>query len=331
LSAWIYPNDLTTGAEHMIIRKGTNTYNIETSGKQVRFELTNGTGFQRVFSTVNLTTGAWHHVAGTLGSGVMTVYVDGIPAGTGTFAGTIASDTGNLRVGCHFDGVQFMFNGTIDEVAIYNRSLSASEINIIYTTTKTFQAPINDIFTNWRTPDPSLTVELQWSPDGTTWYGQLANDTLFSYPVSTATNYTKENHRLLNVSTHVFRARVFNSTSRLYSPWSSSMNFAVNYTPLTLAGYTNPTNITANPTTDFDIFCSVNLTNGTFVYDATVNTNVTGQSSLGYAEYDPYYGTYDYSNTNLTMIAGTYNWTCSASKADYSSASSSRSRSLWPV
>gem|GEM_PF-2585050 len=84
----------------------------------------------------------WHHIAGTYDGAKLQLYVDGQPWGNPTFhSGTIAPmpADGFISIGSE-DGVTHCqpcigtryFNGLIDEVEIFNRALSASEINAIY-------------------------------------------------------------------------------------------------------------------------------------------------------------------------------------------------------
>ncbi len=84
---------------------------------------------------VNSTTGLsvadnqWHHVAfvreGT-GAGQMKFYLDGVPVGTATSAGSIAAP-GALYVGWDNSGTD-IFNGTIDEVRVWSIALSADQV-----------------------------------------------------------------------------------------------------------------------------------------------------------------------------------------------------------
>jgi hypothetical protein len=82
----------------------------------------------------DLRDGKFHHVAVTVSRRSATggiLYVDGEPVLT--FDPTVCpgnlSNPGPLRIGSHpVDGLPCFFNGMIDEVSIYNRTLSASEI-----------------------------------------------------------------------------------------------------------------------------------------------------------------------------------------------------------
>ncbi|MCD6275101.1 MAG: LamG domain-containing protein, partial [Candidatus Aenigmarchaeota archaeon] len=55
----------------------------------------------------------------------MKLYVNGVKKATADYSVTISTNSNNLLIGN-------LFNGTIDEVVIYNRALSAEEILDLY-------------------------------------------------------------------------------------------------------------------------------------------------------------------------------------------------------
>lgn len=78
----------------------------------------------------------WHHFVGTYDSstGDRKIYVDGVLQGTATSTGSIANDTGPIHI-AHREGVAVgtdHFNGSVDDVRIYNRALSADEVKRLY-------------------------------------------------------------------------------------------------------------------------------------------------------------------------------------------------------
>jgi len=88
-------------------------------------------------NTVNLRDGNWHYLVGTWNGGSdassAELYIDGVPVtGAHTKNGNFvavrdtdaAVDIGGRR--------QYWFNGSVDEVAIFNKSLSASEVQQLY-------------------------------------------------------------------------------------------------------------------------------------------------------------------------------------------------------
>jgi hypothetical protein len=86
-------------------------------------------GDTTINSSVAINDGAWHHVAATRNntSGAMAVYVDGVLSGSGTGPTGARTAPPNLRVGSIQTGSGFL-NGTIDDVRLYDRVLSAGDI-----------------------------------------------------------------------------------------------------------------------------------------------------------------------------------------------------------
>jgi hypothetical protein len=80
----------------------------------------------------SLATGVWMHVAFTYDQNTMLLYLNGQPIATNAIgAQPIATSPSNLRISGDDNG-NGMFDGSIDEVAIYNRALSAGEIAAVY-------------------------------------------------------------------------------------------------------------------------------------------------------------------------------------------------------
>lgn len=80
-------------------------------------------------------TNDWHHVAAVGDGANITFYVDGVGyAGSGVMGAKPSGvSTRTLNIGrCPSSSPECQFNGLIDEPAIYNRALSASEIQAIY-------------------------------------------------------------------------------------------------------------------------------------------------------------------------------------------------------
>ncbi len=69
----------------------------------------------------------WSYLAGTYDGSKLRLYVNGALVSTTSVSGTMTSSTSVLRIGGDSIWGEY-FNGLIDEVRIYNRALSASEI-----------------------------------------------------------------------------------------------------------------------------------------------------------------------------------------------------------
>jgi hypothetical protein len=87
-------------------------------------------------STATIATGRWYHVAGTFDGTYVRIYINGTLASTSSdFSSYTPRDSGlpislgRLGLGSVW---YYEFNGTMDDVRIYNRSLSAQQVRALY-------------------------------------------------------------------------------------------------------------------------------------------------------------------------------------------------------
>jgi len=75
----------------------------------------------------------WHHVAGTFDGSVIKIYVDGSEVGSTDYKGAIKNTDYKVGIGSFYgDAWRYGFDGAINEVRIYNRALTANEIEWLY-------------------------------------------------------------------------------------------------------------------------------------------------------------------------------------------------------
>ena len=81
-----------------------------------------------------LSYGQWYHVAGTFNGDTFELFVNGVSQGTAGFSGTRPSSISNTTIGMMLQNANDMrhFEGTIDEVKIYDRALTANEVAALY-------------------------------------------------------------------------------------------------------------------------------------------------------------------------------------------------------
>jgi Ca2+-binding RTX toxin-like protein len=84
---------------------------------------------QGIHTTPAIPAGAWTHLATTYDGANLRIYVNGALAATRGLTGAIAVGVGPLRIGGNNAFPGEFFKGLIDEVKVYNRALSAAEIN----------------------------------------------------------------------------------------------------------------------------------------------------------------------------------------------------------
>jgi hypothetical protein len=143
LSAWIYQSAAQQSGYRIIDKAlaGTpggfalDTWGSGIGGHTLRLQGA-GTNNPNVLGATAYSLLAWHHVAAVVSGSNGWVYLDGIVNGTGN-VGSIPVNTLDLYIGhAHPNGGSGQwewFNGKIDDVRIYNRALSATEIGQLYT------------------------------------------------------------------------------------------------------------------------------------------------------------------------------------------------------
>jgi Concanavalin A-like lectin/glucanases superfamily len=80
---------------------------------------------------VTLTTGSWHHICSVRSGTTHTIYGDGGAVSASNTVSSSAIDTSALVIGAANDGGGYLL-GTIDDVRVYNRALSAAEVWSLY-------------------------------------------------------------------------------------------------------------------------------------------------------------------------------------------------------
>jgi hypothetical protein len=71
--------------------------------------------------------GRWQHVAATYDGSTARIYVDGALAASSTFTGNVG-DSNTWRIGAYGSPATGFFDGNVDDVRVYSRALSATEI-----------------------------------------------------------------------------------------------------------------------------------------------------------------------------------------------------------
>ncbi|MGH7176842.1 MAG: LamG-like jellyroll fold domain-containing protein [Tepidisphaeraceae bacterium] len=131
--AWIKV-DSWAGGNRRILQKGNtdNQYRFTEETGVLKFHLagvTNGT-----LTTALPSTGVWHHVAGTYNGSALRIYLDGAQVAQQSGSGAIATTGDPLYIGTKTStavGTDF-FDGSMDEIRIYGRGLSAQEVSAIF-------------------------------------------------------------------------------------------------------------------------------------------------------------------------------------------------------
>ncbi len=118
-----------------LLQKGTNsdsTTNYEIwrnmTDNKIYGTISNGSIYQSVSSITVVQPNTWYHVAFTENGTNLTLYINGVLENSTSQTILPASNAYSLNIGGRTPNNPSNFNGTIDEVAIYSRAKSASEI-----------------------------------------------------------------------------------------------------------------------------------------------------------------------------------------------------------
>src|SRR5688572_30649882 len=107
---------------------------VDTGPRTIGFKLTNGAGGNMFrYGRSTLQANQWYHISGVYNAEALTldVYLNGV-LDNGTLIGNVTATQQNsalnVNIGRRAGLSGFAFNGTIDEVRIYNRALSPAEL-----------------------------------------------------------------------------------------------------------------------------------------------------------------------------------------------------------
>ena len=98
------------------------------ASKGIRFNVGNGTSTQTASASFSSDPDGWHHVAATYSGASLLLYLDGSLAGTLSPV-PVLNDTLPLFFGRKSGATTNYFNGSLDDVRIFRRQLSQTEIN----------------------------------------------------------------------------------------------------------------------------------------------------------------------------------------------------------
>ncbi len=131
LEAWVNPRVLSQFVSVIMKERpnqlGYTIYaNTDTNYPSVEIATGTGTNFD-TRGVAQLPMNTWTHLAGTFDGITLRLYVNGVLVSSRVVGGSIVQSSGAVRIGGNLIWGEY-FNGLIDEVRIYNRALSAQDI-----------------------------------------------------------------------------------------------------------------------------------------------------------------------------------------------------------
>lgn len=135
IEAWVRPNITYAGTAVSAIPVGNIDFDYNRSGWLLyqrgngwSWWLGDGGGYKIQLDPVStVTAGQWYHLVGTYDGTTAKFYVNGAEVATGASALIAPNPSQPFSIGGRYDG-GFMFNGGVDEVALYTNVLSAADV-----------------------------------------------------------------------------------------------------------------------------------------------------------------------------------------------------------
>lgn len=135
VSCWIKLTQMSTVTNTLFNYTYSSQYigswALYTSTNNIIFGVRNTTKFISSIKSKDLVDGNWHHIVGTYNGSIARVYVD-TTSGVVSTSGSIALLQSTKLVRISWPGSTNHLNGNIDEVRIYNKALSSTEIEELY-------------------------------------------------------------------------------------------------------------------------------------------------------------------------------------------------------
>jgi len=132
IEAWVNPAGSVT--KEIVSRMNSDgsasvSYELYQNGQKIGFKLFKASTAYTWTTNTDLSLNTWHHVVATWDGATAKVYVDGkLDMTPGTLASPIDSSSYGLSIGAYGNN-NFLFNGKIDEVKLYNRALTGPATN----------------------------------------------------------------------------------------------------------------------------------------------------------------------------------------------------------
>ncbi len=144
ISAWVKAVNTGTGADQDILNKGDIglvPYALRVSGStgKMNFYVANSSAYANPVPISNsiIPFGIWTHFVGTYDGSTAKLYLNGqLQTTTGSLTGNVNTNSSILAIGRQGPSSARYVSGSLDDVRVYNRALSASEVQQLYNMSK---------------------------------------------------------------------------------------------------------------------------------------------------------------------------------------------------
>jgi hypothetical protein len=223
VEGWIRPASLPPAGVSRTIFAKTGAYALQLNGSQLAFTIVQlGTRMQTLAPAGTIVAGGAYYVVGTFDGTTERLYVNGVQVASTALAGNADQTLTGIHIGS-WDGSSEFFSGTIDDVALYARALTASQIATHYSFAK---APLATPTNLAGTTVSSARVDLTWTDNSGAETGQLlqrSTDPSFATVTSIPLGPNVQSYSdtgLNGGTTYYYRLRAFDASN--VSGWSTT-------------------------------------------------------------------------------------------------------------
>jgi hypothetical protein len=141
VEVWVKTNATTQNGFWFEKGQVNTQYSLFQEGGSIQWRQNFGGGHTNLSTTTAnfMNTSNWYQVVGTFTSGTRRLYINGVLVNSDTQGGTIATNANGMSIGVYggFNGDRgYYYNGNIASVKVYNRALTAAEIQQNFNATK---------------------------------------------------------------------------------------------------------------------------------------------------------------------------------------------------
>lgn len=136
LAAWVKQHDAGNGEHNPWITKGDHSFALKHYAENQYEFFIYDDGWRSVRAPVAPSfNNTWHHFAGTYDGANLVLYIDGERIASEQFSGSINQTDDPINIGRNAEVTDRFFAGVIDEVRLYNITLTEAQIKAIYNDT----------------------------------------------------------------------------------------------------------------------------------------------------------------------------------------------------
>lgn len=142
LEAWVYLRNYAVGSSFIAGKEvcaGPSIYAMYVSNGGVPSMRLNNSSSASFFASGPVSgvgLNQWHHLVGTREGNTLRLYLDGLEVGSSPLSGSFEAQTASFSIGERPDGLaescRSLTDGLIDEVTLYDRALTAAEVESIF-------------------------------------------------------------------------------------------------------------------------------------------------------------------------------------------------------